>query len=51
MGVQLSADEFKLFGDRVDINRHERITFGDFARVFKGEAFVKLLLLYPGVRF
>ena len=36
MGVHMSADEFKLFGDRVDINRHERIAFGEFARVLKG---------------
>lgn len=33
----MSADEFNLFSERVDINRHERIAYGEFARVLKGE--------------
>jgi hypothetical protein len=37
MGVQLTPEEFGLFSRRVDISQQERITFGEFARAFKGE--------------
>jgi hypothetical protein len=37
LGVNLSADEFKLFLHRLDVDASKAVTFDEFARAFKGD--------------